>query len=1184
MQRLFITIILLTGVLNSICLSQSDNSSINQWLILGSFPADTIHEALDSPFITDEAGVMPKAGEQDERSSLTWRNINLNPGEGLNFLEYNLGNITYCAVYAASYVYTTEEMNVIFSIGSDDGYSLWVNQEKLSSKLVFRGLVRGEDKVPARLAAGWNRILFKVINSDGGFGLAVDILDETNKPLTNIVFSNRKPPQMTPPVLSAYAFIDNISFAPSYLENNKRIYPLVISVKNLGENGNHPGNAILDTRISRWHSTNFNLNKSTDIIFPVQARELYNKLDMTCGIRLYLDGKKNDDEIFKLKPEWLLQSLFKSKDLPEELVQYKSYFADLEDNAGWYETFTGSPLIYQPSDLSDCMDHALHNEWDTFKEMLNGVFSELFEFSTVIKRDTLHMIGQSHIDMAWLWRWPETVEVTQKTLQSALNFFKEQPDYKYIQSQAVCFEWIEQKYPDLFTAIREAVKQGRFFLVGGMWVEPDLNLTGGESLVRQILYGKQYFREKFGVDCITGYTPDTFGYTWTLPQILKKSGYKYFVTSKIRWNDTTEFPHSIFRWYSPDGSEILTCLPMGLNMSNYPAELADHLLKYKKEGYNNLPVLFGVGDHGGGPTRQHFEQINKMQNLAAYPALFYDDLDSYMARIDDKYPDLPEYKSDLYLEYHRGTLTTQGKIKKYNRRSEIAMEEAEKLAVFSGIDYPGDSLETAWKKTLFNQFHDILPGSSIPAVYTDAEKDYNDIFRLTGEIIDNSLNCIAKKINLDEKHIPVIVFNTLSWTRDGLVTVNLKPGLTIKEVYNSDNNELHYQQMGDQLIFTAEQVPQNGYKVYWLRKGKNGDDDNGLKITPTSLENKLLRVEINPKNGNISRLYDKRAKREILAPGKEANILQFFEDKPEQYDAWNIGYTGKSWTCEKVKSIFILEKGPVRAVLRVIREFGNSTFTQDYTIYEKSRRLDIKTVADWHEHHILLKAAFPVNVNADFATYDIAYGSIQRTTKPQTPAEKARFEVAAHKYIDLSRSDYGVTLMNDCKYGHDVEDNVMRITLLRSPLTPDPLTRPQGYQNPFADQGEHEFVYSVYPHTGDQIEANSIRRACELNYPLKALVTEKHKGEWEPEKSFITLDADNLILTVVKKAEDSDARVIRLYETHGKQVETELHFDAPVQRAWEADLLENKKREITVTDNTVPLKINPYKICTLIVE
>ena len=1184
MLRFFCMIFILTGVLNSASPGQSGNTSINQWLVLGSFRADTIHKALDRSFIRNEAGIMPKTGDKDGPSSLTWKNITVQPGEALSFSDYNLKYNTYCAVYAATYIYSPEEMNVTLSIGSDDGYTVWVNREKLSSNMVFRGLVRGQDKVPARLAAGWNRVLFKVINGEGGFGLIVDLLDKSNTPLTDLVCTNKKPDRMTPHTSSAYAFIDQIYFAPSYLDNGKRIYPFVIAVKNLGKSGNHQGKAILDTRISRWRSTNFTLDRSTDIIFPIQARELYNKMEMTSGIRLYLDGKKCDDLIFKLKPEWLLQSLFKSKELPDEIVQYQSFFADLEENAGWYKKFTGSSLIYPAGDLTDCMDHALHNEWSNFKDMLNGIFSDLMEFSTVIKRDTLHMIGQSHIDMAWLWRWPETVEVTRKTFQSAVNFFAEQPDYKYIQSQAACFQWIEQKYPDLFTAIRDAVKQGRFFPVGGMWVEPDLNLTGGEALVRQILYGKRYFKEKFGVDCVTGYTPDTFGYTWTLPQILKKSGFKYFVTTKIRWNDTTEFPHSIFYWYSPDGSDILTCFPMGLNINNSPGELANHLLKYKTEGFNNLPVLYGVGDHGGGPTRQHFQQIDKMRNLAAFPSLYHDDLDNYMERIEDKYPGLPVYKNELYLEYHRGTLTTQGKVKKWNRRSEIAMEEAEKLAVFSGIEYPKDSLETAWKKTLFNQFHDILPGSSIPEVYVDEEKDYNDINRLTGEIINASLNSIAGRIKLNKKHIPVVVFNTLSWTRDGLVTVNLEQGLSIKEVYDAKNHKLHYQQSDTQLIFMAEQVPQNGYKVYWLRKGKNNDADNGLKISPTSLENRFLRVEINGKNGNISRLYDKRAKREILAPGKEANVLQFFGDKPEQYDAWNIGYTGISRTCEKVKSIFIQEKGPVRAVLRVIREFGNSTFTQDYTLYDKSRRLDIVTKADWHEQHTLLKAAFPVKVDADFATYDIAYGSIQRTTKPKTAAEKAMFEVAAHKYVDLSRSDYGVTLINDCKYGHDVKDNVMRLTLLRSPLTPNPITRPEGYVNPYADQGEHEFVYSLYPHTGDQIEANSVRRAYELNYPLKALVTEKHKGEWEPEKSFVTLNADNLILTVVKKAEDSAARVIRLYETHGRQAQTTLHFDAPVQRAWEADLMENKKQELTVTDNSVPLKIDPYSICTIIVE
>lgn len=1177
-------VVMICGLFYSFSFSQTKNTAITEWLVIGSFPVDTIQNALTTPFCDDEAELMPVGAVSEDSLALNWQKITVSDGI-LNFYDYYVPNLTISAVYAASYVFTPQARNIVLSVSGDNSYVLWVNKEKLYTNMVLRAHTIEKEKIPVRLSAGWNRLLFKIIYTNGGYGMAANILNEQGNPVEDIVCTNKKPDSFAPPSLPAFAFIDKIYFAPSYLQEGKRIYPLVIAVKNLGQAGTHRGQAMLDTRISRWYRTEYTLNRTADIIFPIPARELFNKIDQTCGIRLYLNGGMCDDEIFKLHPEMILASLFAANDLPQSLQKYKGVLNNLDENDRWFKAFTGSGLSYVPGDLADCIDHALHEEWPQFTQMLDSVFADLLKFHTVIKQDTLHMIGQSNSNMTWLWRKSETPEIMQKAARSALSSFIEEPEFKYIQSQAAGFAMIEEQYPELFTAIQDAVTRGRFFPVGGMWVEPDLSLISGESLIRQILYGKRYFREKFGIDCITAYAPDTFGYTWALPQILKKSGFKYLITTKIRWNNTNAFPHSIFSWISPDGSDILTCLPMGLNLYNNPGVLANHLLKFKKEGYNNVPVLYGDGDHGGGPTSRHFTQIRKMAATGAYPAVYHDDLDNYMQRIEKKYPDVPDYQDELYPESNRGTLTNQAKIKKLNRRSEIALEEAEKLAVFSKLEYPSSRLDDAWEKTLFNQCNNILPGTGIPEMYVDAEKDYEAIHQITNTIIDTALQAIIGNINLNNgKDIPAVVFNTLSWNRDGLVSLQLEPGITIKEIYDKQGNKPVFQQMDNNLIFNACNVPQCGYKTWWLRKGNTEQPDSELKIGPTSLENKYLLVEINPQNGNIKRIYDKRVKREILARGKEANVLQFFEDKPEQNDAGNIMYSGASWTCEKVKSIFIKEKGPVRAILRVVREYGKSTFTQDYTLYHDNPQLDIVTRVDWREQHTLVKAAFPVNVDADFATFDLACGSIQRATKPQTPAEKAKFEVAAHKYIDLSRSDYGVSLLNDCKYGHDVNHNVMRITLLRSPLTPDPQVRSEGYVNPFADQGIHEFVYSVYPHPGDHIAANTVRRAFELNYPLHARLSKKHKGALPVEHSFVTLDADNLILTTVKKAEDSNEHIIRLYETHGKAVDATLRFSAPLQFAWKTDLMENKENSLEVNNNQVTLHVNPYEIVTLVTE
>jgi len=1177
-------IIFILSCMASLSLAQSPSSAIREWLVLGTFPSDSIDQALDIAFIKDEEQTMPEQGAIDPLSAYKWIKVQTPANGELDFLKLQLPHTQYCAVYAAAYIYSPSERNALLLVGSDDGVKLWLNDKMVHRHLVYRGLRRCEDKVPVRLAAGWNRLLAKVINGEGGFGLSVDVVDENGQPFTDVATTARKPENFAPIKLAVFPYIDRIELGTSYEKGGQRYFPIIVHLKNLGTSKRQKvGIDFIAHRMRAKHES-LTLNDTTNVVIPLTAREMQIVMNKSIGIITYAGGKKCDDRVIHVSPQMVLHSLFASPNLPIQLVVLKTMYENLSENIHWYEKFSGKPFEMQDATLNQIVGYALNRRWDKFLKALEANFKEIKEFSTIIKQDTLHMIGQSHIDMAWLWRWPETVKVCQRTFQSAINFFEEYPDYKYIQSSAAAFQWMEEKYPELFEQIKEYVKQGRFFIVGGMWVEPDLNLIGGEALVRQFLYGKRYFREKFGVDCITGYTPDTFGYTWTLPQILKKFGFKYFVTTKIRWNDTTKFPYSLFKWVAPDGSEILTCFPMGLNVDNNPETLADHVLAFQKEGLSDVPELFGVGDHGGGPTRQHFEKIKKMQSIATYPTLYYNDLDSYMERVEKKYPNVPVYKDELYLEYHRGTLTTQGLIKKRNRKSEVALEEAEKFAIFSGTEYPKKDLEEAWKKTLFNQFHDILPGSSIPDVYIDANKDYDRVEELTSSIIKKSLTHITAAINLKGKHIPVVVFNPSSWQRTDWVQVTVPDRFTVKEIIGCDKSKVTFQQDGNRVLFMARDVPESGYKTFWLRKGKVKKQKNALKVTETTLENKFFKIEINPGNGNIRRFFDKRLNKDLLAPGQEGNILQFFEDKPKHYDAWNIGYTGKKWVCEKVQSIEIVESGPARAILRYVREFGKSKFAQDYTIYADVPRLDIHTIADWHEHHILAKAAFPVNVDSDSATFDIAYGSIRRTTHPKTPAEKAKFEVPAHKYIDLSQSDYGISLLNDCKYGHDVKDNVMRITLLRSPLTPNPLHRPAGYINPFADQGQHEFTYSIYPHAGDAKKALSVKRGYELNYPLIPIVASKHKGSLPQKHSFISLTPDNLVLTVVKKAEDSDAKVIRLYEVNGKEARGSIRFATPIHSAWQADMMEVREKELPVADNAVRISVKPYEIMTLIVE
>ena len=1173
-------------VLTRVSFAQPEGKLIDNWLVLGSFKCDTIHQALDVTFLENEPHIYPDEGITDIASGYTWQTYPVNKTGILDFLKLKLPYSEYCVAYAVTYIYSLVEKNVKLQMGSDDGIGMWINGNEILHKVVWRGISLRQDVVPMRLSVGWNRLLAKVFNAGGGFGLVGEIVELDNSLPTDLIYSTKRPQSFTPDGAAPFPYISSVKLGKSYLNDrtNRRIYPIEVAVINLGAPGKQKG--VLEATWGEKQSATvkFSLEKLANISIPLNSDDLLQALTSGMKIHSFLDNQKYDERSLQIESAEVITSIFSSAQLPAEAIAMRPLYSDLMENLHWYSYFSGKELSLEKKSLKAGVRAAIREDWDAFLQNHKVNFKELDDFSGEIKKDTLHLIGQSHIDLAWLWRWPETIDICRRTNQSALNFFNEEPEYKYVQSTAQTFLWMEERYPELFKAIQQRVKEGRFFLTGGMWVEPDLNIPNGETLVRQFLYGKRYFREKFGVDCVVGYTPDTFGYTSMLPQILEKAGFKYFVTTKIRWNDTTEFPYHIFWWHSPDGSKILTCFPLRLNVDLDLNENANDLVEYKKQNLNDVPLLYGIGDHGGGPTRQHFTKIRKMQNLAAYPTAYHNDLRSYMERVERKYTDLPVWNDELYLEYHRGTITTQGLIKKRNRLSEIWLEEAEKLAVFSGMNYPQADLEEAWKKALFNQFHDILPGSSIPEVYIDANEFYDRVEETTQKIIKSSMHTIAAKIETKGKGLPVIVFNPLSWNRTDLVNLKVPEEMIIREIVDSRKKKYVFQQNENHVLFIATDVPQSGYKTFWLRQGKSEVKTNSLMVTETTLENQYFRIEINPGNGNIRSMYDKLNRREVFAEGQEGNVLQFFEDKPIRYGAWNIGYTGKEWQAEKVEKVEIRESGPVRAILRYTRVFRNSRFIQDYIVYRDIPRLDIHTFADWREHHILLKAAFPVEVQADEATYEIAYGTIQRTTQPRTEAEKAKWEVSAHKFVDLSEPGYGVSLLNDCKYGHDIVGNMMRITLLRSPITPDPIVRPKGYVNPYADMGEHEFVYSLYPHSGDYKQAFTYHRAYELNYPLIAELAEPHKGNLATEHSFVKLEPENLVLSVVKKAEDSNTNIIRIYEIHGQPAAAKLTFNWPVKSAWETNLMEERKDRLPVIDDVVTFSVKPFEIFTLEVE
>jgi len=858
-----------------------------------------------------------------------------------------------------------------------------------------------------------------------------------------------------------------------------------------------------------------------------------------------------------------------------------------------------------------------------FDASLRAAQSKLEALKPWMQQFTIRVVGNSHIDMAWLWPWTETVEVVRNTFQSVLDLMREYPDFKFTMSSARTYEWMQEKYPDLFQQIQQRVKEGRWEVIGGMWVEPDLNMPDGESLARQILVGKRYFEKNFGVDVKIGWNPDSFGYNYQLPQIYKKSGMDYFVTQKLLWaHEFTTFPYKLFWWQSPDGSRLLTYFPHdyagGIDAEPLAKDLSIWMPSIYGSKLSDSPEmmhLYGVGDHGGGPTRtmlDHADQLRAPDSV--FPRLQFSFARDFFSDLEKKLPTMqvPFWDGELYFQYHRGVFTTQAETKRRIRRSEEIVLNAEKfasLASLYGRRYPQAEMLDIWKNLLFDHFHDIMPGSGIAVNYLDAKRNLEAVDRAANDITDGSLREIAAHVSTAGPIAgsePIILFNPLSWPRPGEV-VELEvqlPSLAERiEVMPYGGGRLETQLLSmDKDTHRARflvqvDVPSLGYQTFFVHaaplptappatpKEKSSHPHtilphSNLKVSADTLENAVIRVKIDPQSGCMTSLFNKQWGIETLAPAETdtagpkdricGNLLQAFVDKPKQWDAWNIDadFEKQHWDLDKADEVKLIESGPLRAVIRIKNHFQNSTFVRDIILYDGAGHVDVKMHADWHEKHILLKVAFPVSAHSDKATYEIPFGSVERPTTRNTPAEQAQFEVPAQRWGDISDAKHGLSLLNDCKYGYDAKGNVLRLSLLRSPEWPDP----------HADEGEHDFTYSLYPHAGDWKQAFTIRLGYELNYKLLALPTERHEGTLPPYYSFLRTDSDNVIVSALKKAEDENALVLHFYEWAGKQGDVALHLPAGAVSAAETDLMEKPIGSLSLHDGVVSVPTKPYEI------
>jgi alpha-mannosidase len=795
---------------------------------------------------------------------------------------------------------------------------------------------------------------------------------------------------------------------------------------------------------------------------------------------------------------------------------------------------------------------------------------------------SLHIsaVGHAHMDLAWLWPIRETIRKGARTFSTAIELMDRYPDYVFGASQPQYFQWMKDIYPELYAKIKAKVKEGRIEPQGAMWVEADTNVSGGEALVRQVLYGKRFFKDEFDVDIDYLWLPDVFGYTAALPQILKKAGVDIFSTQKLSWSLINNFPHHSFYWQGLDGSTVLThMLPEETyNSPAAPRSVRRIETNYRDKGISHHALMvFGIGDGGGGPGAEHLERLDRIKNLAGLSPVKQESAAAFFETWRKDAERFPTWVGELYLERHEGTLTTEARNKWYNRKLELGLRDLELSAVTAGIltgaAYPKARLHAIWREVLLYQFHDILPGSSIKRVYDESLARYRAMYEEVQALTAALDAHLVAGVDTSNMAAPVALHNSLSWSRREWVSVDGQ--------------------------WIQAEVPPMGYAVMDaapLSPGPSpeggGESADGFwpAPTPQCLENELLRVGF-AEDGSIVSVFDKRMAREVIPQGTAANRFSVYIDPGDAWD-FPMDYAEQKPRALSLVDVSAFVDGP-RAVVKQTYRLGHSEMTQEIVLTEGSARLDFITQLHWREIRSMLRTQFPVAVHADAATYEVQFGHIQRPTHRNTTWDLAKDEVAAHKWADVSQRDFGVALLNDAKYGHRIKTQgpgsypVIDLNLLRSAPYPgtnelvDAVVAPGEPHHGYTDQADHAFTYALYPHAGDPVEGGVIRAGYELNVPLRVTPLGAQRGDAPAVMSVLSLDTSAVVIEAVKRAEDSSDIVIRLYEATGATVDAKVSFGIPVSSVVESDLMERALREVELVDGSVSLGFGPFEIKTL---
>ena len=783
-------------------------------------------------------------------------------------------------------------------------------------------------------------------------------------------------------------------------------------------------------------------------------------------------------------------------------------------------------------DLRDAYSEKFYSSIEKAEQILKEAF-----YSEERECPTVSAIGHTHIDIAWLWTVEQTREKVLRSFSTVLRLMEQYPDYKFMSSQPILYQFVKEQEPEMYEKIKERIREGRWEVDGAMWLEADCNLTGGESLVRQIIKGHRFFLEEFGKESKSLWLPDVFGYSAALPQILKKSGIPYFMTTKIAWNQYDQLPNDTFIWKGIDGSEVFAFMPtttdydkdQGLNISfsdtrnttTYTGIVNPNMALGTFKRFQNRDLtedtlmLFGFGDGGGGPTKEMLESAERLKyGIPGIPKIRQEFEQDYFDRTYEKIhdlPDMPTWDGELYFEYHRGTLTSMARNKRSNRKNEILYTQMETASCMAGIEKDEqlqNVLDKGWDILLINQFHDIVPGSSIKPVYEQTDKEYHEIEEAGKEELNRVVSAAVGRLSMEKEG--VVVMNTQGYERDDLVV--LDDGTEIPRLVDEDGRNVPAQKTADgRYLLYVSHIPPLGYKK--LYETEELLEESTGKEWDYTFENPFIKVCFNEKM-EITSLYEKEAEKELIQDGRCGNVLRTYEDRPMQWDNWDIDvfYQRKPYEADWYSPARVIENGEVRMVVEFECGFLDSTVTQQVCLYHQIPRIDFRTKADWKTHHVILKTHFPVDVNTTRASYEIQFGNVERETTNNYSWDTAKFEACGHKWADLSENSSGISLLNDCKYGYGIKKGDMSLTLIKSGT----------YPNEDADIGEHEFTYSIYPHAGRWQEAKTVEMAYNLNVPMLAKRTGRQEGCGGEYESFLKCSQESCFVEVIKKAEDGN--------------------------------------------------------------